>query len=193
MHPCITVKDGIYQSPIALAQTKDIFYTFKNLENIDDFIHYIFNKKTTEYDVKNNVEITSNGLTYKLSEFHFHQPGEHTIEGKDYPLEMHFEFVHNKSLFVIGFLVKLFDKTSDIFLKIIDNDPFRFPSYDNFFTYPGSLTGDGFNGNVNWVVTDRILYITPCDLKIITKKSKGTRGIQPRDGRIINYVCQHKH
>jgi len=49
--------------------------------------------------------VSIKGKTYKLVQFHFHTPSEHTIDGKQYEMEMH--LVHadeNGNLCVLGFI-----------------------------------------------------------------------------------------
>ena len=151
-------------------------------------MNIFFNEKTLEYDVLNKIKITNNEDNYKLEEFHFHNPGEHTINSEEFPLELHFVFKNKKSIYVIGFVIKLHRKTSNILQKIIKNKIFNFPSYGNFFSYAGSLTTSNFCVNVNWNVVEKPLKINESDLDFLKSKSKISRELQPRRGREY-YLC----
>ncbi len=49
------------------------------------------NGHTVQADVSDTADtISLDGATYRLAQFHFHTPSEHTVDGKYYPLEIHF-------------------------------------------------------------------------------------------------------
>jgi carbonic anhydrase len=90
------------QSPINLTDA-----TTADLENIDfaygeTAVKILNNGHTVEVkDITGN-QITINDTTYALQQFHFHKQSEHTMDGKQYPMEMH--LVH-KSLDGTSFAV----------------------------------------------------------------------------------------
>lgn len=90
------------QSPINLADAATA-----DLVNIDfaygeTAVNILNNGHTVEVkDITGN-QITINGTTYALQQFHFHTPSEHTVDGEPYPIEMH--LVH-KSLDGTSFAV----------------------------------------------------------------------------------------
>lgn len=101
-----TCGTGQEQSPIDLtnAPTTD-------LENIvfdykETAVNIINNGHTIQVNVVAGSQIVINGGTYELKQFHFHAPSEHTVEGQDYPIEMH--LVHqdaNGKLAVVGVFI----------------------------------------------------------------------------------------
>ena len=90
---------GIRQSPIDINSTSAI--TSPGLDAID------FRYGDTEFTIKNNGHtiqvdcagsnntITINDHEYALLQFHFHARSEHKIDGKPYPMELHFVHILN--------------------------------------------------------------------------------------------------
>ena len=99
--------EGTHQSPIDLANPKAA-----RLPAI------AFNYRPTALNIHNNghtIEVASSagnwievgGARYELLQFHFHAPGEHTVAGKSFDMEVH--LVHqdeNGTLAVIGVLIE---------------------------------------------------------------------------------------
>lgn len=80
-----------HQSPINIDTTKTEKMTDSGtitLNYATDFEKVVDNGHSIEAEVKGNAEI--NGRQYNLKQFHFHAPSEHEIDGKHYPLEVHF-------------------------------------------------------------------------------------------------------
>jgi carbonic anhydrase len=65
------------------------------------------NGHTIQVTTRNAGHILLDGLRYELAQFHFHHPSEHAVEGRRFPLEIH--FVHQSDsgrLAVVGVLVE---------------------------------------------------------------------------------------
>lgn len=185
MDPCRHESNGVYQSPIALSKCASIYLSDPKLELICDQIKGVFDPQTRNWNVINDVFVRNNDSEYRLNEFHFHFPGEHTINGEKFICELHLVFTNSTSIFVIGFVIEESNKSSKIIRRIVKNRPFRIPVVESYFTYPGSLTTPPFNVNVNWNVSSEQLKISKCDLALIAKLSKMERPLQPRNGRNI--------
>ena len=152
------------------------------------------------------------GQRYNLKQFHFHTPGEHTFDGKAYPLEL--QLVHqkqgstgNKDLLIVsvpfyvqapgGFLnsfLKQLDLThlpallaSNKLANAIDFDHLAEALLGEFYTYKGSLTFPGCDETVTWYVTKNRLGVTAHQLKHITDLlgNKNARPVQPINGRQV--------
>lgn len=111
--------------------------------------------------------ITLDGKDYALKQFHFHHPSEHTIDGKQFPLEVH--FVHAAStgeLAVVG--VMFLEGTANPNLDAIwatapgregkaavafniDASAFM-PQDRSAYRYEGSLTTPPCSETVRWTV-----------------------------------------
>ena len=128
----------------------------------------INNGHSIQFDFEAGDSIQYHGNTYYLSQLHFHEPSEHTIDGIRYPLEIH--MVH-KSKFdtytVMSILAKEGVKSQlfeffESFLPIKVNTKKEihqssdlatlFPKNKNFYAYGGSLTTPPCTETVNWIV-----------------------------------------
>ncbi|CAH6419351.1 Carbonic anhydrase [uncultured virus] len=200
--PCDFNSD-VYQSPIALTNNDSIFNSRSKLKPIKGRIISHYNPDLKQWDVLNDINTSNNELDYRLTEFHFHHPGEHIINDARYPLEIHFVFEDHKdfSVLVIGYPIKLQNKSSEIFVRIIKDKPFAFPSsirsdckkeasLGSYYSYPGSLTTQPFDFNVSWILMSKPLNITENDLNIIAQKSKPPRELHPRAGRDVVYAIK---
>lgn len=157
---------------------------------------------------EDNLTIEYNGSSYNLLQFHFHADSEHTVEGKTYPLEVH--FVHqNKEqgdLTVLGIFFKEGEHNTE-FQKILDNAPEAkqknmleqeidvtafLPNDKSFYSYPGSLTTPGCNEIVNWVVFKEPVSVSAEQIAAFLKLrdgKKNNRLPQPLNNRTVNFTA----
>ena len=128
---------------------------------------------------KNAPAVVLDGQTYTLLQFHFHAPGEHLLENKKYPLEVH--FVHKNEagqLAVVGLLFAL-GKHNEAMQEVIDltkktakkeSAPLipaniMLPKDSRVFRYSGSLTTPPYSENVKWQVFRATSEISETQLK----------------------------
>lgn len=182
----------VYQSPIALTLKQIKRTTDSSLVYEREVSRYKFDEKTKNYDVRNLVRLQNNELKYRLLQFHFHKPAEHLLLGKRYAIELHFVFEDfvGGDLLVIAFLGKLTQKScsSPLFSRIVQNKSLVIPTLSQYWAYPGSLTTDNRNFNIEWVVSNQVLEITRQDLDSLRCDSKPAEHVEPREGRDINLV-----
>lgn len=122
---------------------------------------------------------------YKLLQFHFHHPSEHLINGKSYPMEVH--FVHQNAaggLAVIGVLMEAgganaaFNKLVGTMPKTAGGkekadaaiDPNKFlPEKLTYYRYPGSLTTPPCSETVEWLLLTEPVKVGDADIAAFAK------------------------
>lgn len=143
---------------------------------------------------------------YSLLQYHIHAPSEHVINGKTYPLEIH--FVHatpDGKLAVIGVMAQE-GKANSEFQKILDHAPNSvsdlnlvnitmnpaklLPGFKNsFYLYAGSLTTPPCTEGVNWYVLKNPIELSKTQIEDFEKfYPDNARHAQDLHGRrVLNY------
>ena len=140
---------------------------------------------------------------YKLAQFHFHAPSEHTIGNKSYDAELH--IVHKQyETGDVTVLAVLFDASKDIesgFLEELElqNINITNPTHveeqlyvplmeyvqridASFYHYKGSLTTPPCTEGVNFVVLSQVQYITLADKALFNKWWGGNKQFAKGNG-----------
>jgi carbonic anhydrase len=171
-------KDGYHQSPIALkdpipAPLKDFTtnYVASSPAFADDAGY------TLRVDMKNtNNHLTLGDQVFDLNEFHFHQPAEHPVDGKIYPLELHFVNINADGdavalgvFFEVGAenpalkaLLPAF-KASKAQAKNIEiqiNPDDLQPPKGSFYRYEGSLTTPPCREGIVWLIHQKPMTLS---------------------------------
>jgi carbonic anhydrase len=160
------------------------------------------NGHTIQVDQAGASFINLNGLRMDLVQFHFHAPSEHTVEGRQFPLEIH--FVHSSSdgvLGVIGMLVEEGETHAEL-AKVVANlpapgetldlpqvaiNPQEFGSGSTArYRYSGSLTTPPCSEGVRWVVARDPIQASAEQISAIADRMPtNNRPIQPLNGRMV--------
>jgi carbonic anhydrase len=169
-------KTGQRQSPIALSdataspvQEKDFTINYK-----PSTVYLVNNGHTIQANAEGQADsVTYKGINYKLAQFHFHTPSEHTLNGKRFPMELHLVNKGDDNTFtVIGVFVKKGKRNQEL-ASVFSELPGRqtsegvsgpaaqvdlamlLPSNKKAFVYSGSLTTPPCSETVNWVVLEQ--------------------------------------
>jgi carbonic anhydrase len=163
---------GHHQSPIDLHTQEALPSTQKLvIAYLPTHTHIINNGHTIEFDMEEDNFIAIDKKRFKLKQLHFHADSEHTINGQQFPAEMH--LVHQADdgkLAVISLLIEIGDSSvyNHIFDKIprlgeevkIDLSLESFiPKNRSRYNYTGSLTTPPCSENVAWLVFKQHLFV----------------------------------
>jgi carbonic anhydrase len=165
------------------------------------------NGHSVEATVEGENTISLDGKVYTLEQFHFHSPSEHTIEGRSFPLELH--FVHaadDGSLAVVGLMVEEGNENSawkgvtDALsatpaegdtADVEDTDLESLVTSDaaaERFHYPGSLTTPPCSEGVAWTVFSDRSQMSAEQIAAFTAVYEGTaRPVQPLGDRELKF------
>jgi carbonic anhydrase len=120
------------------------------------------------------------GGNYRLVQFHFHRPSEHTINGASFPMEVH--FVHQNAagaLAVVGVLMTA-GRPNKAFTTIVLTMPNRegppekadpkidpnafLPAKRSYYRYSGSLTTPPCSETVDWLLLTDPIQVAEADV-----------------------------
>ena len=139
------------------------------------------------------------GARYDLTQFHFHTPGEHTVDGRPFDMEVH--LVHRNeegTLAVVGVLVRRGDEhpvldplaeqlpepgeSLAIDKKIAASE--LLPEASRIFRYEGSLTTPPCSEGVQWFVLETPIEVSAAGLAAFEAiLGNNSRPVQPLNGR----------
>ena len=127
------------------------------------------NGHTIQTDVPAGSTMRVGGKSYEMAQFHMHHPSEHLLDGRRFPLELH--FVHRGPDGVLGVLAVLVEtgKPNATLQAMLDTMPAEagsvrvaegrtlnpggfLPRGSRFYRYEGSLTTPPCSESVDWVV-----------------------------------------
>lgn len=139
---------------------------------------------------------------FELLQAHFHDPSEHTIDGKRFAMEMH--FVHRKkegALAVLGVMIRdgaqnpqiarlwsaIPKETGKEHEATVAFDPNAFVPKDRVhFQYDGSLTTPPCTEGVTWLVLREAIEASQEQVAFFRAvEGENARSIQARNGRMI--------
>lgn len=203
--------DGPNQSPIDIAKTSPASLP-KLRANFSpaklQIVHHehmadeINNGHTIQVNYSEGDTLTIGDSSYELIQFHFHSPSEHTLQGKHYPMEVH--FVHKSAsgaLAVVGVFIEkgahnaAFDPiwlnlpaqkgVESHFEHVKVNVDDLLPHSHKSYRYDGSLTTPPCSEGVKWIVMQSPIHLSVAQIDWFTSRIEGNnRPVQPLQHRV---------
>ena len=204
-------REGKHQSPIDLKNIPELNVPYPKLKNLAiDYsstpIGIINNGHTIHLSYDSGSKVKWENKTFELIQFHFHSPSEHTINQRQYDMEMH--LVHksqDQKFLVLGILMKMgkhnshiqkiWDRIPSIQNKevVYQDDLFNveelLPSKKEFFYYSGSLTTPPCLENVNWFIMKTVIEVSSDQILFFKNFiNNNARPTQKLNNRLIKNV-----
>lgn len=195
--------DGESQSPINI-ETSDMESEDHELE-IDyeeTPVTLINNGHTIKINYAPGSTITFDGTTYELLQFHFHEPGEHSLDDELAAMELH--LVHQSEegdLAVIGLLIESGEtnaviedfwgewatrKSETSLDEVTVNIADILPEDRSLYTYEGSLTTPPCSEGVRWIMMQNPIEFSAQQIDTYAEILADTnRPVQPLNERTI--------
>jgi len=159
----------------------------------------IDNGHTIQDNVAPGDSIELGGTRYELEQLHVHQPSEHLLAGRRYPLELH--LVHRAAsgaLLVVGVMVEE-GGANPALGELIAHLPHRnavehltidpsplLPTDRHYATYDGSLTTPPCTEGVTWVVLTSPIHASRAQLDRVARAvHDNARPVMPLAGRHV--------
>jgi carbonic anhydrase len=213
LSPCYAPCQGGEQSPIDIA--KPVPASLPPLEFSYGTLHelpvendgHTIEAEVSAKEPDGKVTLRIQGVGYRLVQFHFHTPSEHTVKGKGAPIEMH--LVHSGPggrLAVVGVFIREGEPNPEL-SKIWARLPKKpgdetevhdfdlrglLPKSLASYRYAGSLTTPACGQGVQWNVLASPLTLSAGQIAELRKIFSGKqfpdgnhRPVQPLNGRVV--------
>jgi carbonic anhydrase len=177
---------GTEQSPIDIGQTIKAQLGALNItwaKNVDTIVN---NGHTIQLNAgDSSVLAVGSGGNYRLVQFHFHHPSEHLIDGKSFPMELHFVHANAAGSFAVIGVFMAAGRTNAVFSKIVSTMPEKegpavkadpainpnglLPATRSYYRYSGSLTTPPCSQTVDWLLLTEPLQVADADVARFAK------------------------
>lgn len=196
-------RTGHSQSPIDIRDTRKADLPPIQFNYKVSLLHIIDNGHTVmvNYDPGSNVSVGDK--TYQLKQFHFHQPSEEKVQGKNYDMVVHLVHVDQEgNLAVVAVLIQS-GKENQLVHKLWEHIPQErgkaqiledvqieadglLPADHSDYTLSGSLTTPPCTENVAWYVLKHPVTISAAEIEQFEKVySNNARPTQAQYDRMV--------
>lgn len=193
---------GKSQSPIDITRPEKNGHETIAFDYKPSKLNILNNGHTIQVNYDKGSSITINGVPYQLVQFHFHDPSEHTVGGKSYPVELHLVHKNDRGeLAVVGVLIEKGEENGAL-KAVWANLPSKadekkelnetvnagelLPRERHFYRYSGSLTTPPCSESVKWLVIDSPIQMSEAQINRFKEIIKdNNRPVQPLNGRKV--------
>lgn len=202
--------EGKNQSPIDIVDAKPVKLPDVTFNYSPSTLNILNNGHAIEVKYSNGSYIEFEGTRYKLLQFHFHSPSEHTLSGNLFDVEMH--LVHQSKdgkLAVVGVLIEKGNENK-AFSSIWENLPtdvgkvhkienlsinaeHLIPKKRFFYRYDGSLTTPPCSEGVKWMLLTEPIEMSGSQIEALRSIiHNNNRPVQPLNGRklLVDVCCK---
>ena len=171
---------GVQQSPLNIGETIKAQLPPLKIAWGKQAELVVNNGHTIQVNMPEGSTMSAGGGSFRLMQFHFHRPSEHTVNGANFPMEVHFVHVNAAgNLAVIGVLMTT-GRVNKTFNNIVLTMPNRegppvkadagidpnalLPPKRNYYRYSGSLTTPPCAETVDWFVLADPIQVADADI-----------------------------
>ncbi len=199
----VLAKTGRRQSPIDLAGpfhpgAATVFFDYRDVP-----LQVVNNGHSIQVDCPQGGAITVGGRQFRLVQFHFHTPSEHTVQGRHHDMELH--LVHQDDqgrLAVVGIFMApgepartirtvwdhlptyAGDSLSPPGVRVSATD--LLPGNRHFVQYDGSLTTPPCSEDVLWIMMLEPIGVSPQQVsRFESVIGPSNRPVQPLNERVL--------
>lgn len=176
---------GTRQSPLDIVEPVPATLPDLKLEMRSGASEIVNNGHTIQVDMLKGSSMQVGDERYELLQFHFHRPSEHRINGKSYPMEVH--FVHRNDRGTLGVCGVLMTEgaANPCFAAIAAAMPAKpgvvkagvdalkpeqlLPAGRAYYRYAGSLTTPPCSEDVDWFLLKDTIEVSAADVAAFAK------------------------
>ena len=200
-------KKGKEQSPIDLTVAEEAKFSAPQLSYAAQPLQLTNKGHTLVEEVSTApLHLSFGGQDYNLKQLHFHTPGEHQLNGKSFPMEVH--FVHSDAdgqLAIVGVFVQQ-GQTNVTLQQLLQKVPLLkgetvsdqkaaldlaalLPKTRHFYHYMGSLTTPPCSEGVHWLVLTNPIEASAEQLQQLSQlMGQNARPLQQLNARTLTLV-----
>ena len=196
-------RSGQSQSPIDIVDAVDTELPPLSIDYQWQVSQIVHNGHAIQLTALAGSHVRVRDMQLELLQFHFHTPSENRLEGKSFPLELH--FVHRNTEGELGVLAVFFesaDADNASLAQILDTAPRQkgerpaaelklreddlLPRDRSYYMYSGSLTTPPCSEGVRWFVLQSPRGVSAKQVKAFAKLAgKNAREPQPLHSRLV--------
>ena len=208
----IECAEGTHQSPINIVTsgvergsqvTRDYMGSGLTISHNEAVVDLINNGHTIQITYEEGSTLSLRGKTYGLTQFHFHTPSEHTIDGRSFPMEMHLVHQADDGSLAVGAVLIVEGERHPIFDSIIADLPDvpgdaahyehvtihiddLIPGTQTAYNYSGSFSSPPCTEGVEWLVATEYVSLSADQLEAFSSRmGHNNRPLQPLGDRTI--------